>query len=94
MRPETKGIVFLALLGDPHLDKVGGEDIALKKEVVIVLEVIEGFREAARNLGNFGEFFGREFVHVFIHGFAGIDFVQNTIQTCHEKSCVAEVRIG
>src|ERR1043166_3648811 len=41
MGTKTKRIMFLALVFDPHFQKVAREDVAFQKEIVIVFQVIE-----------------------------------------------------
>src|SRR6185295_4091824 len=61
MRTEPDGAHFVRhLVLDPGLDHVLGEDVALHEEVVILLQVLEGFLERARHLRNVLQFPGVE----------------------------------
>src|SRR5258705_279169 len=51
MRTQPDGIhLILPLVVDPRLDQVGGEDIALEEEGVILLQVVEDDVERPREL--------------------------------------------
>src|SRR5690348_16338984 len=94
MRSKAERVVFFSLVSDPHFEEVAGENITLQKEVMIFLESIKSFAETARNIRNLFQFFRREFVNVFIHGLTRIDLIKDTVQTGHQQSGVAKVRIG
>ena len=55
-------------VGDPGLDDVGGEDVAFEEERVVGFERGEGFVQRSGDLGDLGEFFGREVVEVAVDG--------------------------
>src|SRR5262249_47959414 len=59
MRTQAKGVMLLALGRSPYFQEILGEHVALEQEVVIILERLDGFSEAARHLGYLGHLFGR-----------------------------------
>ena len=58
VRAQAQGVMFLAFGGDPHFEEVAGEHVAFEQEFVVGLEAIEGFAEAAGDVGNLLKFLG------------------------------------
>src|SRR5262249_24282687 len=94
MRAQGQRIKLLALVGDPHVQKVLSEDIALQQEIVIALQGLDRLIQTAENLRHFGHFFRRQFVEVLIHWLAGIDLILNAIQTRHHHRGKGQIGIG
>ena len=46
--------MLLALVRDPHFQEVPGEHVALEQEVVVLLQVIQGFAQAPGHIGHLG----------------------------------------
>src|SRR6266850_272736 len=84
MRTQAQGVVLFALGRNPHVQEIAGEYIALEQEIMVLLEAIQGFAEAAGNVGNFFQFLWREFVDVLVQRFTGIDLVLNAVQPGHQ----------
>lgn len=53
MRPQPKRIRFFPLGGNPHLEKIAGENIALEQELVVAFESFYSVSEASWHLGHF-----------------------------------------
>src|SRR5436305_6076097 len=65
MRPRADRVYFvLALVLDPVVDHVGGEDVALEEELVVVLQHVQRLLERFWRGADFLEFVEAEFVDV------------------------------
>src|SRR5260221_6713986 len=84
MRSQAERIVFFALGGDPHVQKILSEDIALEQEIMVLLERSNRFIQAAAHLPHTRHFFGRQVIKVFVHRLAGVNFVLDAIESGHE----------
>ena len=84
----------LALFGDPGVDQVVGEDAAAGEELTVTVKTVKRNLEVRRNRRDLGVFFGRQIVEVLVSRFTRVDLVLNTIQTSHQQSREAEVRVA
>src|ERR1039458_8542159 len=60
MRAQAQGIVLLALGGDPHVQEVQREHVALEQEVMVLLQAIQRLRQTPRHVRNLLQLFGRQ----------------------------------
>jgi len=93
MRAESDLVLFLALHVDPLADEVFAEDVAFEEEGVVFFEGVAGFGEAAGHLRNFFQFGRGEFVEVFVHRFAGVNAVEDAVESGHEHGGAGEVNV-
>jgi hypothetical protein len=69
-QPDRVDLV-LALVLDPGLDEVPGEDVALQQELVVLLQVVEHDVERARQLLDLRRLLGGQLVEVLVERLAG-----------------------
>lgn len=94
MGAQTQGVDILALEVDVHVDEVFGEDAANGKEVVVGFESVEDFFQRTGDGGNAFLLFGLEFVEVFVEGVAGLDLVDDTVETSQQLGGQREVDVA
>src|SRR5688572_6145884 len=71
--------LVLVLVGDPRVDQVGGEDVALEQELVVLAERLECAIERARNRRDLGQLLGGQRVDVLVEGLARVDAVLDAV---------------
>ena len=85
MWTQAKGVDFDGgFVIDPRLDHVGGENVSLEKEGMILLQRRQRFGQRARGLRDFARFFRFEILNVNIKRLAGIELVLNSVDRRHE----------
>src|SRR6266545_4455853 len=84
----------LALVADPGLDHVGGEDVALEHEGVVLLQRVERLVERARDLRHSGQLLGRQLVEVLVERAEGLDLVADPVQTGHQHGRERQVGVA
>src|SRR5207249_8138463 len=95
MRPQPDGIhLVLALVVDPRLDEVRGEDLSLEQERVVLLEGVEHHVERSRELLDPLGLRLRQLVEVLVDGLAGVDLVGDPVEAGHEAGREREVRVA
>src|SRR2546429_6407703 len=72
VRAKADGVDLLfAFVPDPGTNDVVGEDITLKQELVVALQVGEGLLQRRGRLGDPAQLLGLEVVNVLVERFAG-----------------------
>src|SRR6266568_220799 len=74
----------LALVADPGLDHVGGEDVALEHEGVVLLQRVERLVQRAGDLRHRRQLLGRQLVEVLVERAEGLDLVADPVQAGHQ----------
>src|SRR5437879_4130884 len=94
MRPE-RHLVDLAhaLVVDPALDQVRGEDAAAGQVVVVDLQRVEDFHQRSRRALDLALQLGLELVEVFVDRLGWLDLVDDAVETGHQAGGEGEVRI-
>src|SRR5262249_46352057 len=65
MGPQAQGLdLLLALVPDPGVDDVVGEDLALEQELVVASEHLQGVLQRVRRLGHLAQFLRLQIVDV------------------------------
>ncbi len=84
----------LALVGDPGLDTVLGEHVALEKEFMVTFQGVEPLAQRARGAPDLLGFLGLEVIQVLVDRFARVDLVLDAIQSGHEHGGEGEVGVA
>src|SRR5271166_4461974 len=75
-RPQVhRGQLAFALVGDPGLDNVLGEHVALEKEFMVTFQCVEHLAQRARGAPDLLGFLGLEVVQVLVDRIARVDLV-------------------
>ena len=83
MRPLRERKQFLlALVVDPGVDQVLGEDATLEQEVVVGLQLAQGLVERTRKLRDALGFLGRQLVEVLVDRVVRLDLVLDPVEAC------------
>jgi len=94
MRAQAQGIMLLAFGGDPHIQEVLGKDISFEEEGMVPFEEIQRLAEAAGDVRDFFQLFGRQLVDVLVERFAWVDFVLDAIQARQQHGGKGDIGIG
>ena len=78
---------------DPGLDEVGGEDVPLGEEVVVILQRLQGLVQAVGELVDVEVLLGSQLVEVLVDGLTGLDAVTDAVDARHEDGGEAQVRV-
>ena len=91
---EAEGVDLVgALVADPGVDEVVGEDATDAEEVVVGLEGVEGLLERAGHLRHLGQLLGREVVEVLVHRRRRLDAVGDAVEAGEQHRREGEVRV-
>src|SRR5690606_22451655 len=85
---------FFALQLDVGIDEVVGEHAALGQERAALVQLFQGFFQAAANLRDQLAFFRRQVVQVLVGCIARVDLVLDTVDTGHQQRSEGQVRVG
>src|SRR5262249_39057334 len=84
-RPEVdRGQLALALVGDPGLDHVRGEDVAPEQPGVVLLQGVEHLAERAGGALDLLGLLGLEVVQVLVDRLARVDLVLDAVEAGHQ----------
>ncbi|MNC63980.1 hypothetical protein D3C75_1141460 [compost metagenome] len=87
-------VVFFHTQSDISVDSFISEHAARSQELAVFVQAVQCFFQRASNLWDLFRFFWRQVVQVFVHCFARMDFVLDTIKTSHQQCCEAQVRVS
>src|SRR5208283_806837 len=94
-RPQVhRGQLAFAFVGDPGLDNVLGEHVALEKEFMVTFQGVEHLAQRARGAPDLLGFLGLEVVQVLVDRIAWVDLVLDAIQSGHEHGGEGEVGVA
>src|SRR5205807_9392244 len=95
MRPHADRInlVFLLVL-DPVVDHVGGEDVPLEQELVVVFQLVQSFVQRAGRGADLLVLVGGQVIDVLVHRAAGVDLVLDPIDGGHGNGAEGEVGVA
>ena len=82
-----------ALVVDPGLNEVGGEDVALGEVVVVRLQGVQGLVQAVGELVDVEVLLGRQLVEVLVNGLAGLNTSADAVDPGHEDGGEAQVGV-
>ena len=89
------GIAFLgALVVEPGLDDIAGEDVAFEQKVVVFLQGIERGFERSGTARDLGQLFGGKVVEILVERLARVDLVHDAIEARHQHRREGQVRIA
>src|SRR5207245_4497135 len=92
--PQADGVDLGALVGDPGVDQVAGEDVALEQERVVALQLIEHDVQRTRELLDLLGLLRRQLVEVLVHRLARIDLVRDPVEAGHQAGRERQVRVA
>src|SRR5471032_631827 len=85
---------FFAFQLDVGIDEVVAEYAAFGQERTALVQLFQGFFQAAAHLWDLFGLFRRQVVQVFVGGVAWVDLVLDTVQAGHDQGSEGQVRVG
>ncbi len=94
MRRHANAVVLFNTQGDVGIDRVVSEYAACGQELAVCIKRLQGLFQGASNLRYFFRLFRRQVVQVFVHCFARVDLVLDTVKASHQQGSEAQVRVS